>query len=333
MTADRDAAPSSSLEHEAYDWVVRFVSGEACAADIKALKAWSARSPEHAAAFDEASKIWKTLDPARRRHLAEHGSVAPIVAGGRPFVPRRQHLGRRAFLGAGLAASVAGGAILVARPPLGLWPSWSELAADYRTKTGEQRMVMLADNVSVDMNTQTSIALRPSAGAPDQLELIAGEAIVSAIGGSRSITVLAGDGRVAAAKAQFNIRYDGDSACVACLVGDVRVEHTAAALPLPAGYQVIYSRSGLNAPVAIDPAVVAAWKDGVIIFDATPVAEVIAEVNRYQPGKIILTNAALGRERFNARFRIENMGRVVGQIEQVFGARARVLPGGITLLG
>ena len=61
--------------------------------------------------------------------------------------------------------------------------------------------------------------------------------------------------------------------------------------------------------------------------------EAIAEINRYRPGRIILTNAALGARIFNARFRIENIDGVVGQIQQVFGASATSLPGGIVLLG
>ncbi len=104
-------------------------------------------------------------------------------------------------------------------------------------------------------------------------------------------------------------------------------------MALPAGQQVVDSELGIGVPVGIDSTTVMAWKDGIVIFDATPITDVVAEVNRYRRGKIVLTNAALGRERFNARFRIENIDRVVGQIEQVFGAHATVLPGGITLLG
>ena len=62
-------------------------------------------------------------------------------------------------------------------------------------------------------------------------------------------------------------------------------------------------------------------------------SEVVAEVNRYRRGSVILTNATLGRERLNARFKIANIDRVISQIEQVFGARTRALPGGIILLG
>lgn len=325
------------LEQEAYGWVLRFVADKAGPEDLIALKAWSALSPAHAETFDRASRVWKALDPVRRAQLAALDSGDRLQAASGAFPPPRQQsarrVGRRAFVGGALAASVAAVAVGGARPPLDLWPSWSELAADYRTDIGEQRRIALSGTVSVDLNTRTSIARRSAADAPDGFELIAGEAMVAVSQTATPLTVLVADGRVVAAKARFNLRYDGTAACVTCLDGEVRVEHVAAALPLTAGRQVVFSPRGLEPATAINSVTVTAWMDGIVIFDATPISDVIAEVNRYRPGKIILTNANLGHERLSARFRIENIGRVVGQIEQVFGARARTLPGGITLLG
>jgi transmembrane sensor len=332
MSSEQDKFPvdPTPLEHEAYGWVVRFVDG-ASPHDLKALKEWSAQGPAHAEAFDRASKVWLALDPARRKALSENVLVFSPIAAGRRAGPS---LGRRAFLGGAIAASAAGAAFLVARPPLELWPSLSELSADYRTETGEQRQIALAGSVSVELNTQTSIVLRSSAEGPEGFELIAGEALVSAP--KSSVTVVAANGRVVASQARFNVRYIDQSVCVTCLDGKVEIETSAKAAVLPAGRQLIYSPAGLaelTEPVTIDPSTVTAWKDGFVVFDGTPVSEVIAEVNRYRNGKIILTNTALGRERFNARFRIENIDRVVDQIAQVFGVRVRSLPAGITLLG
>jgi transmembrane sensor len=240
-------------------------------------------------------------------------------------------MGRRAFLGGALAASTAGAAaIVLARPPLDLWPSWSELAAEYRTMTGEQRQITLADHISIDMNTRTSIALR----AGTEAEIIAGEAMISAAPhAAEPFTLLAAGGRIAAADARFNVRVEGRAAWVTCVRGKVEVEQRSAALSLPAGSQVLFSPAGLGPSVAVDAAAVSAWPSGIIIFHSTPISEVVAEVNRYRPGRIILTNNDLGRRLFNARLRIENIGRVVGQIEQAFGARVTTLPGGLVLLG
>lgn len=340
MLADQDEFPinPTALEHEAYGWVVRFVSGQGGPADLAALKEWSARSPAHTEAFDRARRVWKALDPARRQalfgktvsHKALSDNILPLsaAAAGRRTVPRP---GRRAFLGGAIAASAAGAAYLAVRPPLELWPSLSELSADYRTSTGEQRQIALANGVSVAMNTQTSIAVRASDGAAQRFELISGEALV--VAPKSPVTVLAAGGRVTASDARFNVRHLGTPVCVTCLDGVVEVAIPAKVVTLAAGRQVIYSGDGVDGPDPIDPGIVTAWKNGVIVFDNTPISEVIAEINRYRHGKVILTRAALGRERFNARFRIENIDRVVDQIAQVFGVRPRNLPGGIVLLG
>src|SRR5262249_27970791 len=134
MIAEHGAPPyhALQLEHEAYGWVVRFISREAGAEEIEALKEWAARSPAHLQAFDQASKAWKALDPAHCRLQADVSTSVGSEAG-KPITLRPPRIGRRAMLAGALAASAAGAAVLVRSPPLGLWPFWSELAADYRT--------------------------------------------------------------------------------------------------------------------------------------------------------------------------------------------------------
>src|SRR5262249_54013498 len=151
-------------------------------------------------------------------------------------------MARRAFLGSALAAAAAGATIAMVRnPPLRLWPSWSELAADYRTNTGERRELTLSDGVSVEMNTQTSIALRSSSEGVDHIELVNGEAMIQTPPNSGPFTVLAADGRIVADIARFNVRLESQSVSVTCLEGNVRVECLTSAVPLLEGRQVIYS--------------------------------------------------------------------------------------------
>lgn len=331
--SDDEPIGFAPLDREAYGWVMRFNTGDASQADLTALRRWSARSPAHQEAFDRVSRTWKTLGRVGQAMPAE--ACVPGSLGLQPgaAVPRRSGIGRRALLGGALAASAAGAAVMVARPPLGLWPSWSELAADYHTGTGEQRRITLPGSVSIELNTRTSIAVRSSGADAGRIELIAGEAMVSTPKVARSFSVLAAGGAIVATDARFNVRWEGQSVCVSCLEGAVRVERLAASLSLPAGQQAVYSDVGIGRAVAIDPAIVAAWQEGLVIFRSAPITEVVAEINRYRPGRVILTNTALGRRQFNARFRIADIDQVVGQIEQVFGAHATMLPGGIVLLG
>jgi transmembrane sensor len=240
---------------------------------------------------------------------------------------------RRAFLGGALAASAAAVAYLAVRPPLGLWPSLSELRADYRTGVGEQRSVALADGPLVELNTRTSIVVVPVAGGPAHMELISGEAAVSvAPDKARAVEVVAAGGRVVATNSTFNLRCDGDTVIATCLSGAIEVRHGGRSAQLQAQQQVTYSSNGLGPVTVIDPAVVTAWQEGLLVFHSTPLAEAVAEINRYRSGRIILTNAALGRRLFNARFRIKNVDGIVTQIQEAFGASVTTLPHGIVLL-
>ena len=330
---DDPPAALSPLEREAHEWVMRFASGTASRADIEALRKWAARDPAHAEAFDRASRMWRALGPIGREMSAE-ACVSGRGAWTAASVRRPGVLRRRAFLGGALAASAVGAVAMVAQPPLGLWPSWTELAADYRTETGERRQITLANSASIEMNTRTSIVMRPAGREASLIaELITGEAMVSApLRAQEPFMMRVADGRIVASDARFNVRFEGREVCVTCLAGEVRVERREAGLRLPAGGQVFYSDQGIGPVVTADPAKVTAWQDGILIFESTPVAQVIAEINRYRPGKIILADEELGRRLFNARLRIENIGRVVGQLEQAFGARATTLPGGIVVL-
>ncbi|NVO17600.1 MAG: FecR domain-containing protein [Rhodoplanes sp.] len=322
MTVAGRDTENEHLEREAHWWVTRLVSGEATTDDAMALDEWCARSPDHAAAFAGATRRWKDFGPAGRT-LLEEGRI-PTLAPSPPTISRRFALG-----GAGaLAASAAAYALVT--PPFGLWPSLAEMAADYRTATGEQRHINLAADVSVRLNTQTSIALMPSPEI-DRVRLLSGEAGFSTQA-SRPLVVLAGGGRSEATRARFQVRAFGDTVTVTCLEGEIRADHGSQSAAIGPQHQLRYGPGGLGPAVGVDPAEVAAWQDGILVFRFTPLEDVIVEINRYRSGRVILVNAALGRNPVNGRFRIQRIDEVLTWIEQAFGATARFLPAGLVLV-
>jgi transmembrane sensor len=323
------------LQREAHDWLALFLRGDATSADLEAVKAWCAQSPAHAEAYARARQLWNTLGRVVAADATKDATKSPDVrdldAALRRSVVRRP-VSRRAVLGGAMAASVAAatGYALV-DPPFDLWPSVAQLSADFRTRTGEQRRISIADNVSLDLNTQTSIALRAADANARHIELISGEAMISVA--EQPLIVSVADGRTIANRARFNLRYDQQAACVVtCLDGSITVENGGKAVSLAGGQQVSYDGNNLGAVAAIDQETVTAWRQGVLIFTFTPVTQVIEEVNRYRPGRLVLLNQALGRRVLNARFEIKDADKVIGQIERIFGAKATFLPGGLVIL-
>ena len=312
-SADSDAA----IGQQAAAWWARLRADDFTQADADALRAWCARSPGHARAWRELQQLWQALDPALTR-----AASAPQRANVLAF-PLRP--GRRAFLGGALAAGVA---VLALRPPLGAWPSLQEFAADYRTGTGEQRQVALSQQMSVQMNTQTRINVR----APEAIELLGGEAEILASGARQPVSVLAGAGRMLAQSARFNVRHTDDAVCVTCLAGAVEVVWRQRRQTLDAGQQLVYDERGVQAATAAQAGEASAWRTGALSFVGKPLADVVDEINRYRPGRVVLRNAELGRRLVRMRFSIGQTDGALAMIRDLYGAQMTSLPGGIVLL-
>ncbi|MGO4712507.1 FecR family protein [Bradyrhizobium sp. 2TAF24] len=319
----------SALDREAIDWVHRLGFGEGRtaglrAADLAAARRWRAQSAAHEAAFARASRLWQQFEPAAR-HLRQRGEISTEL----PSPSRR--MTRRAMIGAGLAAASA--AVAVVRPPLDLWPSLAEFTADYRTGTGEQNLLALQAGVSVHMNTQTSVAMRPPQADADRVELIAGQAsFVASAPMGRGLIVLAGGGSVTATSGRFDMQCHDGVVRVTCVAGELRVLRQSDAAVVGAGQQVRYDRDRLDPATSADVEMVTAWENGMLIFRMTPLAEVVAEINRYRSGRVILLDRDLARKTVSGRFRIDRIDDILPRLNQALGLKNRTLPGGVILL-
>lgn len=324
MTEAVDQPPDlDPLTREAIAWVVRLTSGEATAGDAADLKRWRAQSPAHEDAFRRAAKLWKDFGTAAASLAEEQpvrsARIAPV-------------LGRRAFIGGGLTALAASAAYAVVSPPLDLWPSLREFRADYRTAKGEQRHIDISPDVSIELSTLTSLAVRSMAERP-RLELIAGEAAITANAvAAGQLIVVAADGEMTAACASFNARCIDGLVCVTCLSGEVEVRQRDQVAALNAGQQISYTSSAFNEVISVDAQETTSWRTGMLVFRNRPLAEVIEEVNRYRPGRIVIANAVLGKRVVNGTFRRDQLGGFIAQVEQLFGAKVTALPAGLTVL-
>lgn len=325
--ADMNKERQEDLMREALDWLARFSLREASREDLVDLRRWRDQSPAHAAALVRAGELWRGLK-VPIADLVRDGTVSvPTARFGRPLPSRRL------FVGLGAMSAAAAIATIVVRPPLHLWPSLAELAADYRTGTGEQQHLTLQDGVSIDLNTRTSIALR-TIDQESGIELIAGETAISLSGSAdRRFVIIAADGRMFASRGSFNIRREGSTVRFTCIDGEASIQCRGQFLQLGSNKQVTYDAHNLGVVDATDPAIVTAWREGVLVFRNTPLSMVIEEVNRYRPGRIILLDDALGTKLVTARFDIKRLDTVIGQISKVFNVRSQSLPGGIVLVG
>lgn len=337
MNAPRDQGRRlDKVERQALDWVRRLAAGRMTHADGELLKRWCRADPAHAAAFATAQRRWQQLVLAGEMVLARDPDASRAGAARTPAETRRTpraQVDRRRFLGGMVgAAGATAVAFALVEPPLGLWPSARELRADYRTATGEQRRVMLAGNVPVELNTRTSIALRGSSSSPG-FDLIAGEAAIDASASANVVEVAAGAARTRIRHGQVEVRRMASLVCVTCINGQATVVHAAGTVPMRARQQLTYDDRALQALVNVDAEAMPAWREGYLRFRDTPLGDVINEINRYRPGKVVLLKTQLETRPVNGRFQIHALDNAIVQIERSFGLMVRNLPGGVVLLG
>jgi transmembrane sensor len=327
--ADDIPSDLDPLLRQALAWVIRLHSGAATAEDAAALALWRGRSPEHEAAFRDAVKLWRSLGDAARKLVGD--AELPSVTAKVPRKARAQ-INRRALIGGALAASVAGAYVLV-RPPFGLWPSFEELSADYRTAKGEQRNVALSEDVSLTLNTQTSIVVRSLSGGP-HIELISGEAaVVAKRSDSAPLLIDAAGGRITARRASFDVRCLDSAVSVSCIDGEVNVASRGKTITIAKEQQVSYSpAAGLGPASVVDLEQARAWQNRLLVVRDWSVNRLVEEINRYRPGKIVIMDANLGRRMISGTFNLDHLDDFVAQAQGLFGATVRALPGGIVLL-
>lgn len=317
----------NELEKQAHTWVRKMRSGTARAADARALASWCALSKDHANAFKEAQRKWAELLPAAAIAGARDLELQAIRHG-----RSSKTFNRRTFLGGAVAASSAVGLVMVGSS-LGAWPSMTyALSADYTTIAGEQRDVRLSSDVTVSMNTRSSMALTKEDGSIDGVKLLAGEIAVQKNAAGDRFTVVTEQCRVMTNGANFEVRVLDGTACVSCSDGSLQVKARGSDFILRQHQQAVVERNGTYSVQSMQADSTSSWRSGILNFKNTALVDVITEINRYRPGRVVLMADGMGDQPVSGKFFIRDLDTAISQIQRLFHFDVRSLPGGIVIL-
>jgi len=322
------AAPPDDLQRQARVWLRLLESGDVTEVDAQAFRRWLETSVDHKTAFNEVKHRWSTLRTASGEYVRQHPEALHVrpQSGARQLSP-----GRRAFIG---GAMTVGAAAAVA----GFYPDVlhrmlpDQWEADEHTAVGEQRTLSVAAQTVVTLNTQTSIRQSTQNGRVVSLKLISGETAVDLGTSAEPFSVSAGVGTARAHTGRFEVRYLSGKACVTCVDGTVQVSHPTGKRTITARQQVAYTDQVLSEVGNINAQNVAAWRRGELVFDQIRLVDVVAEINRYRSGRIVLINEAASEQRVTGRFRIASLDAALSQLESTFDLNVRSLPGGLLIL-
>ncbi|MEE9099404.1 FecR family protein [Pseudomonas nitroreducens] len=294
------------LSEEAIERLVQLHSGSAGAAERLDFLRWRGQSPEHERAAREAEALWGALPETR--NAGEY---------------RRRARRLRRWPALAVAACVAAIAVTLALPePL------AGLYADYATRTGERRMLELADGSRVWLNSDSALSVDFS---PQQrrLRLHSGEALFDvAKDAARPFIVEARGGEVRAVGTRFDVDSRGPQVRVDVTEGVVQV-NSAGSEPvrLSAGERLSYRESA--APEAVQPldlSSASAWQRGKLIFNQRPLGEVLDELERYVPGRIVLTDSALRQHKVSGVFDLKDPDALLKTLERLQPVKVAHLP-------
>jgi transmembrane sensor len=310
-------------------WFARKRSGEMTEQEGRELAVWLDADPANRAAWELAAEVWGAAEGVRAN---------PTMLAIRERVLRRRRLGWAATGGA-IAASIAlavfGGWQLMDRGPQGPVISTAlatqpdlagAKARDFSTAVGERRTITLDDGTVVILDTNSAIRAREG-GRVRLVELDRGQAFFQvAKDRGRPFMVRAAGRTVVATGTEFGVRVDRGRVAVTLVEGSVRIE-----APINGAGDGRFSRyvqtteltpgSRLEAadgkPWAIsevDPENETSWMTDKLVFQDRPLAEVVAELNRYSTRRIVLADPELADDPVSGSFRTDDVDESVRAI-------------------
>ena len=237
---------------------------------------------------------------------------------------------RRAATRALAALIIAGPAALAGYATLRAAP-WQDWMAGVRTATGQVRTLILDDGTRLAVNTDTAVDIAFDA-ATRLLRLHHGEIHVAAApdrsNPARPLVVQCASGSIHALGARCCMRANhgvlAPSAQVAALEGAVELRPAKApqaSTVLGAGWQAAMTERAVAAPTAVR-AGLAAWVQGVLLADDTPLSEFVAELARYRPG-VVRCNPAVARLRVSGAFQLRDTDNILELLQRSLPVRVR----------
>jgi ferric-dicitrate binding protein FerR (iron transport regulator) len=330
----------------------RYVAGDASAAEAGAVRDWLADDPAHAALLEDLRMIKRvaaerppdsSVDAAWAKALEQLQSTAAPRSMTWRVVPPRPAPRPRASRGpawVGLAAAVVlalVGSVLRRTPP------WRDFATD----AAHRLVIRLRDGTQVTLAPRSHLRYQADYGATGRDLHVEGQAYFQvAHDAARPFRVHTRGSVAEALGTAFAVSAYGDQVATEVVVAQGRValwqadtaSRTAAprAGAQPAPYA---SRTGPALVLAagdlgrLDPSGAAtiqrgvdveryvAWTRGVLVFDGTPLGEVVRVLERWYDVEIHLADNALGARRLTATFRDEPLDLVLARIALTLGLR------------
>jgi transmembrane sensor len=320
--------PTLAQEQAAFAWL-SLLHDQPSSGDQATFSHWLQADPAHAEAYAQAQVVWElTETPART--LA--GEDALALQGYLNAMNRSCRTRVRRWSG---ALAMAACLVLMIGVGAGWQPSrWvDDLGADYVSAPGEIRTVTLADQSQVTLDADSAIAVDFSRGER-HVQLRRGAGFFSVTHTGEPFVVAAEKGQARVLGTQFEVRLQPHGAQVTVLSGRVGVtaDKYAEQQILIAGQQVAYGEGSAQKLHSVDSEAQLAWRQGRLNYYKATLADVVQDLGRYYPGRIVLLNGELAGRRVSGSFPSEDPQAVLSSLQGVLGFEQHKVVGRLIIL-
>jgi transmembrane sensor len=322
--------PTQQTPDEQADyWLALLHSPLATPAQHRAFQDWLAKSPANRAAWDKAQTFWKRLDTLLPEQVAMLEQRLEALV--KPVSDAPATRPKRRYFILPWSMPIMASLLLLLWVGIGLGPTYF---ADYRTRIGEQRMLQLSDGSTLVLNTASAVSIDFTA-ARRTVILHEGEVYFKvAEDADRPFEVRTENGRVRALGTAFDVKQQVEGMTVTVYEHAVRIAFSQGKTieRLQKGER-IFSHEGRAAPIeTVNLKEARAWREHRLIFKDVPLQQVIAELDRYRPGKIMILNESLGRHRVTGIFDPREPETALAVIENSLHLTGYRLPANLVLL-
>ncbi|MBL6987381.1 MAG: FecR family protein [Methylobacter sp.] len=289
----------------AITWLVALQDENCNEPTRQAFRRWLKEHDSHALAYAEAENLWSHLGQVKNMEK-------PALDTARNAKPQPWRSG---IIGLFLAAV-----------SYGWWLDYSAPTVDYRTGIGQRHGIDLADGSHIELDARTQLSAKLS-WCRRQLILQNGQALFEVSHeGFRPFIVQVGKLRVRDIGTRFDITKQGEAIQVAVLDGEVTLKPDSDWLEsaLPAGYSRSMTADGRLLPIApLDSERTESWLTGGLLFDRTPLSEIVTELERYHDVRFIFTDPTLARQTMSGRFDAANLTSFLRALQTTLPVRVQ----------
>ncbi|MGE8306287.1 MAG: FecR family protein [Pseudomonas kermanshahensis] len=319
---------TAAQSQAALQWLSR-INEQPGQAQSAAFKRWLLADPGHREAYAQAQALWQMSAAPAARLADEECEGLQRYLDAMAKAPDRGRWRQR------VAALAVAACLVLAVGTVGGWhPGYwlQDLQADY-SSAGNVRQVTLADQSQVTLDAGSAITVDFAQGER-RVRLLRGAAFFQVTHTGEPFLVAAAGGEVRVLGTQFEVREQGDGAQVTVRSGRVAVTPGQGALAreLTANQQLAYVDGHAGSTVSVDSESRLAWRQGWLNYYQVPLAQVVEDLGRYYPGRILLLEGELGQRKVSGSFPVQAPLAALDSLGNVMGFSRQTVLGRLTII-